>query len=297
MDAVMQRLAAFLLFAFLAAGAPAEPVAQISVHPALWQVQGRNGTATLLGSIHIMPANLNWLTPEIAAAADHADVFVLEVPIDAASVGAMNALVQRRGTLPPGQSLRRLLPPESQADFDRTLTRLQIPQGALDDKRPWLAALMIDVTAIKQQMQQAERGADFVMAETAQRRNKPVRYLETLEQQFALIAPDDPAEELQMLEAELKSADTEADDIGAITAAWGQGDVAALDAITRKEFAGRPAALDAFFTARNKAWAKKIAGMLDEHKRFFIVVGAGHLAGPEGVPALLRAKGIKVVGP
>ena len=41
----------------------------------------------------------------------------------------------------------------------------------------------------------------------------------------------------------------------------------------------------------------KISALLDEPKTYFITVGAGHLAGPRGVPALLRAKGFKVDGP
>ena len=44
----------------------------------------------------------------------------------------------------------------------------------------------------------------------------------------------------------------------------------------------------------------EIAGleaMLKEKHSFFITVGAGHLAGPAGVPALLRKAGYTVEGP
>jgi uncharacterized protein YbaP (TraB family) len=37
--------------------------------------------------------------------------------------------------------------------------------------------------------------------------------------------------------------------------------------------------------------------MLAEPHTYFITVGAGHLLGPKGVPALLRAKGYRVEGP
>jgi uncharacterized protein YbaP (TraB family) len=42
---------------------------------------------------------------------------------------------------------------------------------------------------------------------------------------------------------------------------------------------------------------KQITVLLDQPKTYFITVGAGHLAGPHGVPALLRAQGFKVDGP
>jgi uncharacterized protein YbaP (TraB family) len=37
--------------------------------------------------------------------------------------------------------------------------------------------------------------------------------------------------------------------------------------------------------------------MLGESRSFFVTVGAAHLAGPDGVPALLRADGYDVEGP
>jgi len=49
---------------------------------------------------------------------------------------------------------------------------------------------------------------------------------------------------------------------------------------------------------RNQAWVAPIAHMLDsESGTFMVTVGALHMVGPEGVPALLRAKGYKVDGP
>jgi hypothetical protein len=48
---------------------------------------------------------------------------------------------------------------------------------------------------------------------------------------------------------------------------------------------------------RNRNWIPKIEKMLTEKRVFLITVGAGHLAGPNGVPNLLRQAGYKVDGP
>ena len=53
----------------------------------------------------------------------------------------------------------------------------------------------------------------------------------------------------------------------------------------------------ALLTDRNQNWVGQIEKMLTEKKVFFITVGAGHLAGPDGVPALLREAGYRVEGP
>ena len=66
--------------------------------------------------------------------------------------------------------------------------------------------------------------------------------------------------------------------------------------LTNAELADQPDAKKALLTDRNQRWALQIETMLREKRVFFITVGAGHLAGPEGVPALLRAAGYKVEG-
>jgi len=295
----MKRLAALFILAFLAAFAPAwtQTPQTVQAHPALWRVHGDHAAVYLLGSIHVLPPNVNWQTPEIKRAIKRADAFVFEIPLDAGTLNRVTALVGERGTLPPGQSLRKMLPPDSQANLDKVLAAVQLPATAVDNKRPWLVSFMLDAILLKKHMQQFALGADSVIGERAKTSGKPILYLETVDQQLALIAPSDPTVELQSFEADLKSFETEDSDIAAITDAWERGDTAALDAVTSKEFADHPEARAVFFTDRNRNWVKQIEAMLHERKTFFITVGAGHLAGKNGVPALLRADGYKVDGP
>ena len=48
---------------------------------------------------------------------------------------------------------------------------------------------------------------------------------------------------------------------------------------------------------RNRRFADRIEQMAKGDRRIFVVVGVGHLVGPDGVPALLRRDGFKVEGP
>jgi hypothetical protein len=295
----MKRLAAFFILAFLAAFAPARADAPqtVQAHPALWRVHGDHKDVYLLGSIHVLPPNVNWQTPEIKRAIKRADAFVFEIPLGIDTLNRVTALVGERGTLPPGQSLRKMLPPDRQADLDKVLASVQLPVTAVDNKRPWLVSFMLDAIVLKRHMQQFTLGADSVVSEQATKSGKPIRYLETVDQQLALLAPSDPAVELQSFEAELRSFETADSDVAAMIDAWEKGDTAALNAVTAKEFEGHPEARAAFFTDRNRAWVKQIEAMLHERKTFFITVGAGHLIGKDSVPALLRADGYRVDGP
>lgn len=290
----MKRLAALLFFGFLAVPASAQTV---HAHPALWRVEADHASVTLFGSVHVLPPNVDWQTQALKRAIKTADVFVFEVPLDSDTVNRISALMAERGALPPGQSLRQMLPPDSQTDLDQAVASIQMPEAAVDNKRPWLVSLILISAHLRLRQQQFALGADSVVLQEANMTKKPIRYLETADQQLALIAPSDSKVELESLEQELKSFTSEDADIAAITGAWEAGDTAALDALSSKEFVGHPEARATFFTDRNRNWVKQIEAMLRERKRFFITVGAGHLVGKDGIPAMLRADGYKVDGP
>ena len=58
-----------------------------------------------------------------------------------------------------------------------------------------------------------------------------------------------------------------------------------------------PGVYQRLLVARNRRFAARIEAMLQGSGRAFVVVGVGHLVGPDSVPALLRRDGVAVDGP
>ena len=62
--------------------------------------------------------------------------------------------------------------------------------------------------------------------------------------------------------------------------------------------AAAPASYRRLIIDRNARWARVLAHIARESTGVtVVVVGAGHLVGPAGVPSLLRARGLRVEGP
>jgi uncharacterized protein YbaP (TraB family) len=290
---------AFLALALVCAPARAEQPAlgQIKAHPALWTVHSEKGTAYLFGSLHLLPPNINWHTPQVDAAISKADVFVFEAPTDDAAKASIQDFMAKNGLLPPDVSLPSLLNEGMRADYRKALELTGVPPENLINKRPWLAGLALSVSAMKKENYSPDSGVDQRIMAIARAGKKPLLYFETLQQQVQLLLPSDPSLELEEFGATLKEVLDAKEDIGALVDAWSAGNVAGLGRLTHADLAKSPGAEKALFTDRNRNWVTQIEKMLREPKIYFITVGTGHLAGPSSVPAMLRAKAYRVEGP
>ena len=272
-------------------------MAKIAARPALWTAHGRNSTVYLFGSIHLLPANVVWHTPAIDAALDSADTFMFEAPIDQAGQAEVSEFVRKNGSLPKGTTLRSILPRDALAHYEQALTAAHLAPDALDGERPWLAAIVLDVAYLQQMHYVVADGVDLQVFAFARARKKTVRYFETPEQQLTMFMPKDRKLEIAEFDTDLKQFQTEQNTIGAMVDAWGAGDVATVGRLMNKTLASVPGTKKLLIDDRNKAWVKALDDTLASSGVTFVTVGTGHLAGPGGVPALLRAKGYRVDGP
>jgi uncharacterized protein YbaP (TraB family) len=55
-----------------------------------------------------------------------------------------------------------------------------------------------------------------------------------------------------------------------------------------------PSLGERLLAVRNRNWIPKIEQYLRSGQTYFVVVGAAHMGGPEGILALLRARGYKI---
>ncbi len=206
------------------------PAAVARAHPALWTVHGPKGTMYLLGSIHVLPPDLKWRTPQIDKALKSADVFVFEIPMDATQKADIQAFVKENGYLPPGTALPSLLDGEARKDYNAALNLTHVPPEKLVTMRPWLALLVLETGIVTQENLSADAGVDRqVYAYALGRKGGDILTLETVEQQLRLLMPEDQSLEMQEFDAGLKDLLNETTSVNDLVSAWTRGDVAKLN--------------------------------------------------------------------
>ncbi len=79
-----------------------------------------------------------------------------------------------------------------------------------------------------------------------------------------------------------------------LLSAWRRGDVEAITRLNHETADDLPSFNERMLAERNRNWIPKIEDYIRERRTYFVVAGAGHMGGPQGVLALLKARGYKI---
>lgn len=260
--------------------------------PALWVVRDKDSTIYLLGTVHVLKPDTVWRSPAIDAALAEADELWIEVEAD--DPAAMQPLVARYG-LDPANPLSSKLTPEQKARLDAAAAGMGASGAALEPLRPWLAGLTLSVGPLVKAGYDPASGVETKLKAAARAAGKPIRTLETLDQQIGFFADLPPAVELAFLLSALDEMDTGPATLDALVAAWSAGDQEALNALMVSEMAADyPELYQALLVDRNKDWAGQIQTLLAGKGVTVIAVGAAHLVGDDSVQVQLLARDIAV---
>ena len=132
------------------------------------------------------------------------------------------------------------------------------------------------------------------MQETMREHAMYPKCFDTKTAQLMLFETLDPATQRALLVRAAANADRADRDVIAMAAAWSRGDVEALAKIVNEDVDRVPAARKALLTDRNRRWSAWVERRLEQPGTVLMAVGAGHLVGDDGVPAVLAAEGYKV---
>ncbi|KHK91318.1 TraB/GumN family protein [Novosphingobium malaysiense] len=274
-----------LLFAALAlAGCSAIPQ---EADPALWRVESPQGDiGWLFGTIHSSPRPLAWETPAVRTALDQAGAVIVEVGnlADEADVAATFARLAKASGKPP---LSQRVAREDRPALAALLDKAGYDDGDFTAMDTWAAALTLARNQAGED--DARNGVD--RAVVAQAGPRPIIELEGATRQLSLFDTLPESEQRDLLGAVVREA---AMPDRNLSAAWRTGDMAAIEKETRKGLLADPELREVLFTGRNRRWTARIAEAVQAGRKPFVAVGAAHMAGPDGLPAMLARRGFTV---
>jgi uncharacterized protein YbaP (TraB family) len=238
------------------------------------------------------------LAPEVRRALASASRVVVE--LDTRANDAFVRALDRHGSYPPGDNVRRHLTPETIGQLTDALHQHGVSLASVARLKPWLLANLLLSMALESDGYRRSEGVEQVLLAEAQSRGAPIAELESADYQLGLFDTMNDIESERYLRATLSglrdgSAVRRAQ---AVIGAWASGDPHALDALLADATRGGDAVADftrrVLLGRRNPEMAGHIEAMMRQGSVIFVGVGLLHLLGANGLPQLLAQRGYLV---
>jgi uncharacterized protein YbaP (TraB family) len=259
-----------------------------------WKATGKGGTIYLMGSIHVMSESFYPLNPALEAAFEDSDLLVEEVDLAQMMDPMAQMNILTKGMLPSNQSLDKVLSPATLALVHKATGDLGTAGGPLMRFKPWMLAIALQGIELMKAGFDPALGLDQHFYEQARGAGKSVQGLETVEFQISRFDTMTLEQQDRMLAETLKELATETATVNKLGDAWKTGDVPAIERIALADLKSDPVMYQRLLVERNKNWIPQIEALFARRGRALVVVGAAHLVGPDGLIAMLKAKGYTI---
>lgn len=280
-------LTALLLISWYAA-------AQAQPKHFLWKISKGDQSLYLAGSVHVLRKSDYPLPQVMEDALKNSYGLVEEIDLSHFDPDEAQLMMMQMGAYPEGHTLKTDLPSTVYARVVELAREQKVDLDNLQQMRPWLASIVLLDAQFAAKGFDAASGVDIHFSYEAQAAGKPSMGLEKTSFQLGLLAnlPEKDQEELllQSLD-ESKQVKPETD---GLIGAWHEGDTAFLEKDLKQQFDRYPDIYEAVLAQRNRDWMPRLEQLLADGKRYFVVVGALHLVGPDGLLARFKKDGYEV---
>lgn len=272
--------------------------AKASADPPLWRVDGPHATVYLVGSAPQMPADGRWRTPALEAAAREAQEIWLLAPLGLPgpfTAIRMLTTIQTQGQLPDGERLSTLLSADGRQRLARLAAKYGVSLDKLDRMTPWNAQITLSLAARKRDG--GIRGEPIERYVLAAAPHAPRKAFDNLETDLKLLISVPRKEQIYNLEDAMRRYEDPSFN-ERYGEAWEAGDLAWVykerDERLREN---APVTYETLQVEPRRRWSDQIANLARGSKTVVVILEAQNFVGPEGLPALLRKKGLEVKGP
>lgn len=259
----------------------------------VWTIKSDSAEIYVGGSVHILREQ-DYPLPEVFEKAfENSDILVLEADINSLSIKEFGSKLIGMTLYPNNKSLKTELQKEVYTRLDSAFSSHGLELKKMDGLKPVMAILTLTNLELMKAGATTE-GVDSYFYKKAEQQSKKILFLETMEFQIQLISAfDDDVENEYVLQSlqELKFYRIKFEEI---VDWWKIGNTSGfLEELIRykNEF---PEIYQSIMVDRNNKWEPQLENYLKTPEKEFVVVGAMHLYGPDGILQLMRENGYKV---
>lgn len=281
------RIMLALFIIFTASGVWAES--------SVWVVSSSRANVYLAGSFHVLRASDYPLPAEFFEAYNNSRKIIFEIPPDETEGEEHMREFLSGAIYNDGTTLKNHITDAAYAKAEKFCKERNYPLEQYQIFKPALFLTMLTSLEMNRIGADPQKGVDYFFKEKALQDGKATGSLETVDQQLKLLlSMDESMGSDQIIESidEFKQIEAELDEYLAV---WRKGDEVRMEELFIKDFRSYRKLYQTLIVDRNNKWMTDITSYLNGSVNTMIIVGAAHLAGPDGLVNLLRKRGYKVV--
>ena len=292
-----RRIALALFCALISISAFAQSSAYKPGAPVLmWKVSSASNSAYLLGSVHLGDKSFYPLPSVIENAFAASSLLIVEVDIRKVDQLELQQLIAASGTYPPGDDLFQHIAPETKAKLNAFLGANGIPDILVARYRPWMAGLTVSMLPMIKAGLNPNDGIDMYFLNKAG--GKPVEQLEDAAWQVKLLSSVPERASDKFLLSAIAQAERSKETWTKLATFWSEGAADKIDELTKADEADDSADEKALSRRlreeRNPHMTDRLEKCLHSSESCFMVVGAAHAVGSQGIVKQLQARGYRV---
>ncbi len=260
----------------------------------LWEISGKDleSPSFLYGTIHMIPKDDFFITPATQLAFDQVEQVTFEIDMD--EMTDFSALFSLLGQLmmKDGKSIKDLVSAEDYTLIKEHFEALGLPFFLFDKVKPMILTTFASGDMGSDMSTGKIVSYEMEFNEMAKNKEFETLGLETMAFQMSMFDSIPYQAQADMLVETVKSesqVDTTSSQFDEMVELYKAQDIQGMISYMSGE-EGFESYEDFLLTLRNKNWIPIMEGMMQK-KRTFFAVGAGHLAGENGVIKLLESRG------
>ena len=265
-----------------------------SAESSVWKAQKGNSVIYLGGTFHILRETDYPLPPEFDKAYKASEIVVFETDIEKLQDPATQQMLLAKAMYADGSTIDKHLSAKAYGELSAYCEANGIPLQAFSQFKP--SMLMLTLTIMEfMKLGVTQQGVDMFFHEQANKDKKVVEGLESVDEQINYVASMADGNEDEFVTYSLKDLKTIKEQFNTFANAWRKGDTGKLDELMVTELkTQQPRLYKKLIIDRNRNWLPLIDTRKKPPRTKFVLVGVGHLVGPDGILEALKKKGYKV---
>lgn len=261
---------------------------------AVWQITSGLNSVYLGGTVHLLRPSDYPLPEEYEQAYQNSSQIYFETDLSAMSDLSVQTQMLQQLTYQDGRSLKGVLSNEAYAALSDYIDEAGVPLMMMEKFKPGMVVSMLQVMEF-QRIGFTPEGVDAYFNTRAISDSKSIGQLETVMEQIGFLASMGEGNESEFILLSLRDLEETADLMDGMIAAWRLGNNSELADLFINEMKNEaPELYNSLLRQRNLNWIPQIDQMLKDNDTEFVLVGAAHLVGDEGLLKLLELKGYQV---